>query len=172
MSWTALTLTAILSIVNGDTDGMTRLQDKCFIENLIYESVGEDPEAVRNVAKELNGEFGAADKNNPIGMRLTAEIVLNRLEEEHRGEFTLCSVIYDDFQFSWTRKPKSELRKYTREEYLAAAQVAYTYLYTNADRLLPVTVINYLNPKTSKDMSWYDPDKVVYKYRNHHYLQL
>lgn len=132
------------------TDPETELEHHCLIENAIYEASSE-------------GEKG---------MRLVTEVVLNRYESEYRSDSTYCGTIYHKLQFSWTRIPESKRRVYSQNEYLKAAQVVFSYMYGDLDRILPQEVRHYLNKKEATDQSWYRPDMVVYRYKNHEFLMV
>lgn len=125
---------------------------KCMAENLIYE---------------------AADQG-VIGQRLVMEVMLNRLEAGYTPE-DVCGMVYAPYQFSWTSTPQEKRRAYTEAEMLQAYQVVYSYLYQDEDQveyLLPRNTKHYLNVVSAKDLSWYDPDKVVYEYKDHQFLVL
>ena len=139
----------VIELMSGHTDARVSLEQKCLIENAIYE---------------------AADQG-PKGMALATEVALNRLEAGYRYKDTSCTIIHDHKQFSWTSTPVKERRKYTLEEERAAAQVVYTYLYENPKRMLPKNTLHYLNTRTATDMSWYDPKKVVLTYGGHTFLK-
>jgi len=125
---------------------------KCMAENLIYE---------------------AADQG-VIGQRLVMEVMLNRLKAGYTPE-DVCNVVYAPYQFSWTSTPKEKRRAYTEAEKLQAYQVVFSYLYQEEGQieyLLPRNTRHYLNVKTATDLSWYDPTKVVYQYKDHKFLVL
>lgn len=130
------------------TDPETELEHHCLIENAIYEAVGEGVK----------------------GMKLVTEVVMNRYESEYRSNRTYCGTIYHRLQFSWTRLPRESLRKYTRNEYLKAAQVVFSLMYGETERVLPRNVRHYLNKKESTDQTWYRPEAVVYEWKNHEFL--
>lgn len=130
------------------TDPETELEHHCLIENAIYEAANE----------------------GPIGMRLVTEVVLNRYDAEYRSDSTYCGTVYHKLQFSWTRTPKNKRRKYTQDEYMKAAQVVFSYMYGDLNRILPRNVRHYLNKAEANDQSWYEPEMVVYRYKNHEFL--
>lgn len=170
MDFLAMSLTAVLTFTNATTDGFTRNDHKCAIENLIYEAVGEDRASVLRIKKELDGKGELSVNNKSVGMRLVMEVMLNRLDNGYRGAETFCNVVHHSKQFSWTSKDRSKRRAYKQEEYLAAAQVFYSYIYGGQSRLLPENTMHYLNKNTASDLSWYDKNKVVYSYKNHEYI--
>ena len=146
-----LEMAFIVHLLNNSlTDPETELEHHCLIENAIYEASSE-------------GEKG---------MRLVTEVVLNRYESEYRSDSTYCGTIYHKLQFSWTRIPESKRRVYSQDEYLKAAQVVFSYMYGDLDRILPQEVRHYLNKKEATDQSWYRPDMVVYRYKNHEFLMV
>lgn len=138
----------VIDMLNGKTDVRTAAEQHCLIENVVYEAANQ---GVR-------------------GMRLVTEVVLQRHEHEYRQKYTQCGVIHDTAQFSWTNDPVENRRSYSDEEYQAAAQVVFSYLYNDLPRLLPEGTLHYLNPKTASDMSWYKPSKVVYRHKDHEFL--
>lgn len=145
-----ISMTLTFALLGGFTDAETEIQQRCFIENLIYE---------------------AADQGDK-GMQLVAEVTLNRIDTGYRGATTFCHVVHDTAQFSWTATPKDQRRVYTKEEYLAAARVAFSVLYEKTPRILPKRTFHYLNVAKSGDLIWYDQKRVVYQYRDHQFLVL
>lgn len=145
-----LEMALVLSMLATPTDGFVYREQKCLIENAIYEAANQGPK----------------------GMQLATEIAINRLDRNYRGAQNACAVIYAPAQFSWTLTPKEKRRAYTDAEYHAAAQVVFSVLYDEVDRILPGNVLHYLNKRDATDLSWYDPSKVVLSYRNHEFLAL
>jgi hypothetical protein len=103
-------------------------------------------------------------------MRLVAEVTLNRIKARYRGAYDACTIVHDNAQYSWTLSP--EKRAYTPEEYTQAARVLFSYLYYDLERILPENTLHYINRKDATDLSWYDPKKVVYRFKNHEFLKL
>jgi spore germination cell wall hydrolase CwlJ-like protein len=137
-----------LELMNASTDGRTELEHHCLIENAVYEASGEGPK----------------------GMALATEVALNRLDAGYRYKDSSCAIVHDSAQFSWTLSPTSDRRQYTQREYEKAAQVVFTYMFTDQERMLPEDTLHYINPQTATDLSWYDEDKVVYRYKSHAFL--
>lgn len=128
----------------------------CIIENVIYESIGED-------------------KNGTKAMQLVAEVTMNRIDDLNyysKGETNFCDVVYARKQFSWTMMDEEDLYDYTEKDYLRAAQVVYSLIYDEVRRILPKNVFHYINYAYATDRSWYDPNKVVYTYKNHQFLRM
>jgi len=139
----------VIELMTARTDARTELEQKCLIENAIYEAAGQGKK----------------------GMALATEVALYRLEAGYRYKDTSCTIVHDRNQFSWTSIPEDQRRPYTLEEERAAAQVVFTYLYTDPPRMLPEGTLHYLNTDTATDLSWYDPKKVVLSYRDHVFLK-
>jgi hypothetical protein len=142
-----LEMALVLSILNSPHNPEAAMAHKCMIENLVYES---------------------ADQGTK-GMRLMAEVTLNRVDELESPR-AYCDVVYEPYQFSWTHKEHK--REYKDSEYHKAAQVLFSYLYGDLPRLLPKGTKHYLNKELASDMSWYDPNKVVMEYKDHAFLKL
>ena len=146
-----LEMAFVIHLLNNSlTDPETEREHHCLIENAIYEASSE-------------GE---------IGMRLVTEVVLNRYESEYRSDSTYCGTVYHKLQFSWTRISAKKLRKYSHDEYIKAAQIVFSYMYGDLDRILPRNVRHYLNKKEATDQSWYHPSMVVYRHKNHEFLRV
>jgi len=137
---------------NNQHNPRAAIEHHCMIENIIYESIGE----------------------GKIGMQLVAEVTLNRVDNQRYGKSPeeICEVVYQRKQFSWTAIPEEERLVYTDDEYMQAAQVMYSVLYDELPRILPENVLHYLNRRDATDLSWYDPNKVVYAHLNHEFLKL
>ena len=139
-------------MLQGTHNPVAKAEQHCMIENVLYEAIGE----------------------GTIGMQLVAEVTLNRVDNgyyQNTGE-ELCRVVYRPDQFSWTLIPQGDRLVYSEEEYMRAAQVVLSVLYDAVERILPPTVLHYINPRHATDMSWYDPSKVVYRHKNHDFVQL
>jgi spore germination cell wall hydrolase CwlJ-like protein len=120
-----LEMSFVLSLLNNSIpDPEVDAEIHCLIENAIYEASSEGQK----------------------GMRLVTEVVMNRYDTEYKSNRTYCGTIYHKLQFSWTRIPKSKLRKYSQQEYENAAQVVFSYLYQeNMPRILDRKVRHYLS---------------------------
>lgn len=70
----------------------------------------------KNIYHEARGE-GIA------GMMGVAQVTLNRADSQHRGKDTLCSVVNDPNQFSWTKKKPKRLDKMAWQQALHVAQL-------------------------------------------------
>ena len=137
----------VLDILNNKHNVESYYENMCGIENLIYE---------------------ASDQGTK-GMRLVAEVTLNRARN-NPSPYAVCETVFDPYQFSWTITPKDKLRDYTELELLHAAQIWFTYVYSDIEPILSEDVLHYLNTDTASDLSWYDPSKVVLKHRDHAFL--
>lgn len=141
----------VIAMLNSSiTDPETELEHHCLIENAIYEAGGE----------------------GQMGMKLVTEVVMNRYDAEYRSNKTYCGTIYHRLQFSWTRTPRESLRKYSLEEYQKAAQVVFSLMYGETEKVLPPDVRHYLNKKEAEDQSWYDPNSIVMEWKNHEFLRV
>lgn len=85
--------------VPGQTLSQKELQ--CLALNVFHEARGES----------LAGQVGVA------------QVTLNRVEQQHRGKNTICKVVFDPKQFSWTDKA-GKLRTPTGKAWKKALQVA------------------------------------------------
>lgn len=143
-----MAMALVAELLTAKTDSRTEMEQHCLIENALYEASGEGPK----------------------GMALATEVALNRLDAGYRYKDTNCGVVHDNAQFSWTLTPEEGRRQYTESEYMKAAQVVFTYLYNAPDRMLPTNTLHYINPTTASDLSWYDSEKVVLRYKSHAFL--
>lgn len=141
-----LELAIVAMLLNDHTNPEAQAEQHCLIENAIYEAHGEGTR----------------------GMQLVTEVVVNRVNREYRGEWTYCNVIHDPAQFSWTLEDTP--REYSEEEYLEAGQVVLSVLYGELPKVLGENVTHYLNEDEATDLSWYDPNKVVLRHKNHQFL--
>jgi spore germination cell wall hydrolase CwlJ-like protein len=137
----------VLAIKNSPHSAVAKQEHKCLVDNIIYE----------------------ASNQGTKGMRLVTEVTLNRIANKPNA-VSMCEVVYEPSQFSWTSTKKENLRKYTKEEENKAYQILYSYLYGDLNKILPSNVLNYLNTKIATDLSWYTPDKVIYRYKDHTFL--
>lgn len=138
----------VLELLTAKTDLQTSMEQHCLIESVVRESANQ----------------------RAMGMALVTEVKLQRVEAEYRNNGTFCGLLYNPTQFSWRLIPDDERRKYTIHEYQMAAQVVYTYLYTNPEPMLPQGTFHYINPETATDFSWYDERKVVRRWMDHVFL--
>lgn len=147
-----LDMIIVEALLQDEQTPIAMTEQHCMIENVLYEAIGEGTK----------------------GMQLVAEVTLNRVDNgyyDNTGE-EFCRVVYRPYQFSWTLIPQGERLVYSDEEYKRAAQVVLSLLYGAVDRILPPTVLHYINPRHATDLSWYDPSKVVYRHKNHDFVQL
>lgn len=143
-----LEIALVASLLSNPHNPMADHEQHCLIENAVYESIGEGKK----------------------GMQYVTEVVINRTEAGYRGDKTFCDTVYSKSQFSWTLIDKDQRLEYSEEDYLEAAQVTLSVLYEEVPRLLPSNVMHYLNTRDATDMSWYDPNKVYTRYKNHAFL--
>lgn len=145
-----LEMAIVIAMLNDPHNPKASNEQECLIKNTIYESIGEGQK----------------------GMQLTTEVAINRLDVGYRGARSMCDVIHSPSQFSWTLSPDYGRYQYSEEEYLKAAQVVFSILYDEVERILPKDVLHYLNTETATDLSWYDKDKVVLVYGGHSFLDI
>lgn len=145
-------LAIVEAMLNDRHNPVATIEQHCIIENVIYESIGE----------------------GTIGMQLVAEVTLNRVDNPRysNNDSRSCRVVKQPEQFSWTLKDENDLLIYTEDEYMKAAQVVFSVMYDSVDRILPRRIVHYLNPLHATDLSWYDPNKVVYAYGGHEFLDI
>ena len=143
---TLLEISMVALLMGASTDGKTVLEHDCLIDNVIYEAAGE----------------------SVTGMVAVIEVTMNRVESKRYPD-TICGVVYQQEQFSWTKKVS---REPTSAERLKATQVVYTYMYPGLPRVLPPNTYHYINKRHATDLSWYDDSKVVASIGNHDFLRL
>ena len=108
---------------------------KCLADNAYHEARGE----------------------GPAGMQAVIEVTLNRVQSGKYKPY-ICSVVYQNKQFSWTNKPKNASRKpknaprssqnlWEVPEYQYSLKVAQKALEGNLDLMLDKDVIFYHNTK-------------------------
>lgn len=143
-----LEMAIVIALLDDPHNPKATAEQHCLIENAIYESIGEGRR----------------------GMQLVTEVALNRLDNGFRNVDSFCRTVYDPYQFSWTIIDEDSRLDYSQADYLRAAQVVLSVVYDEVDRILPPNVHHYINVRDASDMSWYDPNKVVYRHRNHQFL--
>lgn len=112
-----------------------RIKNKRFTQVRISREIGTPPtvrlylDSYRNLSNKdfhclaLN-IYHEARGEHIIGMMAIAQVTLNRLDAQWRGKKTLCQVVYDPNQFSWTRSAKKRNQKPTGASWRMAIQAA------------------------------------------------
>lgn len=123
--------------------------DVCLIDNILHEARGEPVE----------------------GQLAVLEVVFTRAL---RSDFpdTLCEVVNQPYQFSWTN-PGAVKGRITESEWTLAARVVYTYIYSEDLPESPVAgATHYLNPdKVDKLPQWYYEYTYVGTVGNHEFFK-
>lgn len=143
-----LSMSIVVALLADPMNPVAEREHDCMIRNAIYEANGEGIK----------------------GMHLVSEVVMNRYERNYRGATSFCEVVYSPTQFSWTLIPEENRLEYTQDEYYRAAQVVLSLVYGEVERILPPSVLHYLNRHQATDLSWYDTSKVFAVYGNHEFL--
>lgn len=90
------------------------LKNKRLTQDRIYREIGETPriQIYQTVPRTLSDRdlhcltlnvYHEARGESLVGMIAVAQVTLNRLDVHYRGQRTLCRIVYDTHQFSWTR---------------------------------------------------------------------
>ena len=121
----------------------------CLIDNLLHEARGEPL----------------------IGQLAVLEVVYTRAARSDYPN-TICGVVYQSYQFSWTN-PNALIGSPTEAEVLESARLVYSYLYSDG---LPSTSVkgatHYLNPdKLDKLPEWYYRFEKLGRIGNHEFLR-
>lgn len=104
----------------------------------------------KNIYHEARGE-GIA------GMMGIAQITLNRADSQHRGKKTLCGVVHDTKQFSWTSDTKTNQKRLDKASWQQSLHIAQLVLL--GVRIKEIEDSLYFhshkikNPKWTKDLS-------------------
>lgn len=95
--------------------------------------------------------FEARDQSD-FGQLAVGIVTLNRARHENWGD-TVCGVVYQSKQFSWTHDKKQNLSKLDEEAYLKAMHLASRLLYGDFDAMLDVFPANHYHNHTVRP-SW------------------
>ncbi len=122
----------------------------CLIDNVVYEARGESPE----------------------GKLAVIEVTMERVSRSDYPD-TVCGVVHDPAQFSWTNPGAMDfIDPPTEQEILEAAQVVYSYLYNGLPSTPVAGSTHYLNPdKLNTLPNWYYAYDVVGRIDNHVFLK-
>lgn len=111
------------------------LKNKRLTQDRIYREIGETPriQIYQTVPRTLSDQdlhcltlnvYYEAKGESLIGMIAVAQVTLNRLDVNYRGQRTLCNIVYDTHQFSWTRSTKQHRKTPTGDSWGQAVLAA------------------------------------------------
>lgn len=110
-----------------------------------------------NIYHESRGE-------SPLAMQMIGEVTLNRVESVNYPN-SICEVVYQRGQFSWTRKKNQTPSE--KEAWILSLRIAERLLNGNV-RYIDNGATHFLNPSNVSDMpSWTHRFKKVGKYGKH-----
>lgn len=96
------TMIVALSVLSNVAHAYSEKEIKCLTNNILYEARGEGVK----------------------GMLAVADVTMNRVKSK-RFPNTICGVVYQPHQFSWTKQPKQRLKSLELQvEYVLARQLA------------------------------------------------
>lgn len=122
-------------------------EHRCLIENVYYESRGEP----------LSGQIAVA------------QVTLNRVRSK-RYPNTICEVVHQPYQFSWTLNKKRKKPDPRSQSWINSARVAFSVLDGYVKEDYSKGAIYFFNPRVVKPR-WARTKLVVAEYGGHRFLR-